>query len=280
MNALHGGTAKHDRIDAHQMAVRRRGGRLPQASVDPAERRATRDLLRRRMPLTRTRAALLAHLHQTHRQYPLPAISKKLADKANRAGVAERFPEPAVQQRIEVDLALINTYDHLLTDLELSLVKTTKAHDAQIFYRLRSIPGVGQILALGRLSEIHDIHRFPRVQACVSSGRLVTCAKESAGKRDGTSGKKIGHASLMWAFSEAAVLCLRNHPAGQTYLARLPNNHGQGKALTGLAHTLARAVYDMWTRDTAFDLDTFLQEYWSGAGAPDASRDAHGISLP
>jgi transposase len=148
----------------------------------------------------------------------------------------------------------------LLTDLELSLVKPTQAQDAQIVYRLRSIPGVGKILALVLLYEIHEIHRFPRVQEFVAYCRLVKCAKESAGKRDETSGTKIGHAYLKWAFSEAAVLFLRNNTAGQKYLARLTKKHGKGKALTGLAHTLARAVYDMWTRDTAFDLDQFLQE--------------------
>jgi hypothetical protein len=94
----------------------------------------------------------------------------------------------------------------------------------------------------------------------VSDGRLVKCAKESAGKRYGTAGQKIGQASLQWAFSEAAVLFLRHNPAGQKYLARLTKKHRTGKALTVLAHTLARAVYDMWKRDTAFDLDKFLQE--------------------
>ena len=61
--------------------------------------------------------------------------------------MAERFPDPAVQKSIEVDLALIGTYDRLLTDLELDLVQTAKAHEAQTFYRLRSSPGVGKILA-------------------------------------------------------------------------------------------------------------------------------------
>lgn len=45
--AIHGGKAKNDKIDAHQIAVLRRGGMLPQAYVYPPERRATRDLLRR-----------------------------------------------------------------------------------------------------------------------------------------------------------------------------------------------------------------------------------------
>jgi hypothetical protein len=98
------------------------------------------------------------------------------------------------------------------------------------------------------------------VQDVVSYGRVVTCAKESAGKRDGVSGTKIGHAYLKWAFSEAAVLFLRNHPVGQKLLARFTQTHGKGKALTVLAHKLARAVYDLLKWGTAFDLDTFLHE--------------------
>jgi transposase len=183
LQAIHGGKAKHDTIDAHTMAVLLRGGMLPQAYVYPAEMRATRDLLRRRMSLMRPRAALLTHVQHTNSQYNLPEIGKQLADKANRAGVAERFPDPAVQQRIEVDLAWLNSYDRLLTELELSLVNTAKAHHAQICYRLRSIPGVGKILALVLRYAIHDSQRLPRVPEFVSSCRLVKCAKESAGTR-------------------------------------------------------------------------------------------------
>jgi transposase len=259
MKAIHGGKAKHDTIDAHKIAVLLRGGMLPQTYVYPAEMRATRDLLRRRMALMRQRAALLTHIHNTNRQYKLPELGKNIAYKANRVGVAERFPDAAVQKRIEVDLALLGYYDHLLTELERSLVNTAKEHHAQILYRLHSIPGVGKILALVLLYEIHDINRFPRVQEFVSYCRLVKWAKASAGKRYGTSGRKIGNAYRKWAFSEAAVLFLRANPAGQKYLARFEKKPGKGKALTVLAHKLARAVYDMWTRDTAFDLDKFLQ---------------------
>jgi transposase len=241
--------------------------------------RATRDLLRRRMPRMRIRAELLAHVQQTHSQYNLPEIGKKLAYQANRAGVAERFLDPAVQKSIEVDLALIDTYDRLLTTLELDLVQTAKTHDAQTFYRLRSIPGIGKILALVLLYEIHDSHRFPRVQEFVSYCRLVKCAKASAGTRYGTSGTKMDNAYLNWAFSEAAVLFLRNNPAGQQDLAHLVKKHRKGKALTVLAHTLARAVYYMCKRDTAFDLDKVLHESWSGAGEPAAELAAEGISL-
>src|SRR5215831_10017443 len=67
--AIHGGKATNDKIDSQTIAVLLRGGMLPQASVYPGEMRATRDLLRRRMPLMRPRAELLAHIQNTHSQY-------------------------------------------------------------------------------------------------------------------------------------------------------------------------------------------------------------------
>jgi transposase len=245
MKALHGGKAKNEKIDAQKIAVLFRGGMLPHAYVYPAEMRATRDLLRRRLHLMRKRAALLAHIQNTHSQYNLPESGKKLAYKAHRDGVAERFPDPAVQKSIAVDLALIGHYDQLLRDVELSILHTARQHNANTLSLLRTVPGIGEMLRLVLLYEIHDIQRFPRVQDVVSSCRLVTCAKASAGKRSGTSGTKIGHASLQWAFSEAAVLCLRNHPQGQKSLTRLEKQHGKGKALTVLAHKRARAVSSM-----------------------------------
>src|SRR5262244_1419746 len=202
---------------------------LPMAYVYPPEMRASRDLLRRRMYLMRKRSELLAHVQNTNSQYNLPEIGKKIAYKANRQGVAERFSDPSVQRSIEVDLKLMDHYDQLLTDLELYIVRTAKEHDAHAFYRLRSVPGIGKILALVILYEIHDINRFPTVQDFVSYARLVKCAKESAGKRHGTSGKKIGNVHLKWAFSEASVLFLRGNPAAQRYLDRLTSKHGKPK---------------------------------------------------
>jgi transposase len=259
MRAIHGGKAKNDKIDSQKIAALLRGGMLPQAYVYPAEMRATRDLLRRRMHLMRKRSELLSHVQNTNSQYNLPEIGKKIAYKANREGVADRFAEAAVHKNIEVDLALITYYDELLRDLELSIIQTAKKHDANTLYLLQTVPGIGKILSLVLLYDIHNIERFPRVQDFASYCRLVKCAKESAGKRLGTSGKKIGNAHLKWAFSETAVLFLRNNPKGQKYLVRLEKKHDKGKALTILAHKLARAVYDMLKRKTAFDIDMFLR---------------------
>jgi transposase len=259
MKAMHGGTAKNDRSDSQTIAVLLRGGLLPQASVSPAPRRATRDLLRRRTHLMRKRAARLAHVHNTHSQYNRPESGKKIASKATREGVAERFAAPAVPKTIAVDLALIPYDDARLKALELSSLPTAKQHDAQTLDLLPTVPGSGTILSLVLLDDIHASDRFASVHDVVSSCRLVTCAKASAGTRLGTSGKNIGNVHRKWACSEAATLCLRNNPAGPIALARLEKQPGKGKALPLLAHKLARVVYDMLKRPKAFDMDTCLQ---------------------
>jgi transposase len=190
MKAIHGGKAKHDQIDSQKMAVLRRGGMLPQAYVYPAERRATRDLLRRRMPLAHKRGELLAQVQNTNRQYNLPAMGKNIAYQANRDGGAERFADPAVQKSIDVDLSLIGYDAALLREVELTLLKTTKQHDAHTLYRLQTVPGIGKILSLVLLYEIHHIDRFPRLQEFASDCRLIQWAKESTANARAPRGAK------------------------------------------------------------------------------------------
>jgi len=258
MKAVHGGKAKNDRIDSLKIATLLRGGMLPQAYAYPAGMRATRDLLRRRLHLVRKRGQLLAHIQMTAHQYNLPPLGKRIAYPANREGVAEHFENRAVRKSIAVDLALLERYDSLLTELEVDLVRQAKQHDPQAFQLLRSVPGIGKVLALTILYEIHDIRRFERVQQFASYARLVKCAKESAGKIYGTSGAKMGNVHLKWAFSEAAVLFVRHSPEGKKLRARLEKRFGKGKALSILAHKLGRTVYFMLQRGKAFDRTRFF----------------------
>jgi len=254
MKAIHGGKAKNDKSDSHTIASLLRGGLLPQAYVYPAGMRSTRDLLRRRLHLVRKRGELRAHIQNTRAQYNLPAFERRLAYPANRDGVSAHVADPSVRKRVDVDLALIDQYDALIVDLERTIVREAKRHDADAFHRLRSVPGIGNVLSLTILYEIHDITRFDRVQAFASYARLVTCKNESGGKKLGTRGATMGHVHVKWAFSEAAVLCLRHTTHGQTRLAGIEKKHGKGKARSILAHKIGRAVFDMLSRGTVFSM--------------------------
>src|SRR5262245_32286305 len=150
MKALHGGKAKNDKIDAEKIARLLRGGNLPIAYVYPKAMRATRDLLRRPTFLVRQRAHLLAHVVNTNSQYNLPPLTKKLSYAANRVelDVAARFADPSVRMAVEADLALVDACDEQIRTLELYLTRTAKVDDPQVYQRLRSVPGVGPVLAL------------------------------------------------------------------------------------------------------------------------------------
>src|SRR4029078_2960796 len=169
---------------------------------------------------------------------------KKLSFAANRdeLKIAERFADPSVQKSAAVDLALVDELDELIGDLELYLTRTAKVDDVQTYQRLRTIPGVGKVLALVLLYEMHDIHRFATAGQFLSYARLVRCAHESAGKKKGSGGKKIGNAHLKWAFSEDTALFLRGNEPAKRWLARREKKRGKARALGAFAARLGRAV--------------------------------------
>lgn len=193
MKVIHGGKTKNDRPDAEKIAMLLRGGMLPEAYAYPSQLRATRDLLRRRSRLVRMRAELLGHVQLTRHQYNVPAFGKKLAYRV-------------VHHNVEVDICAIDYLERAIKGLEAYLVQQTTVHDVQTFHRLRTVPGIGQILAMTLLYEIEDISRFPRVQ-----------------------GGRMGNRHLKWAFSEAAVLFLRESERAKRCVARLEAKHGPGR---------------------------------------------------
>jgi len=231
---------------------------LPVAYAYPKAMRATRDLLRRRNKLVHTRAEALAHIQNTVSQYNLPPLAKKLTFAANREGVAERFTDTSVRRMVASDLALIGHIDEQLKGLELYLVRHAKVDDPQAYHLLQTIPGVGKVLALILLYEMHDAGRFNDQRHFVSYCRLVRPCHESAGKKSAGKGHKIGNAHLRWAFGEAACLMLREVPAAQTYVARLEKQHGKAKAISILAARIARTAWLMLKRKEAFDATQFL----------------------
>ena len=118
--------------------------------------------------------------------------------------MAERFPDASVESNVALELKLIDAYDELLRKVELEILRQAKDHDAQAFHLLDAVAGIGKILALVILDEVHDIRRFPRVQDFVSYCRLVKSKKESAGgadEPDRLTGTPRGRSLLDWVFT-------------------------------------------------------------------------------
>jgi transposase len=265
MGAIHGGKAKNDRIDSGKIARLLRGGNFPIAYAYPRGMRETRDLLRRRQYLVRKRAELLTHVRIVNSQYNLPPLPKSLSRVASRAElkVVGRFRDPSVAKTVAVDVAVVEHLDGVLAELETYLIQTVKVDDAATYQLLQTTPGIGKILAMVLLYEMHEVSRFARAGDFLSYARLVRCDHESAGKKLGKGGAKIGNVHLKWAFSESATLFLRFSARARKWKQRQAAKRGPGKAMAILAARLGRAVYHMLRKQEAFDEERF----WSGRAA-------------
>jgi len=260
MKAIHGGKTKNDKIDSHKIAALLRGGMLPMAHAYPQEHRSTRDLLRRRMYLMHQRSELLAHIQNTNIQYNLPGLEKRIASPSNRTALPEHFEEPMVRTSIEADIAMLDRLHEVILRIERTVLAQAREADPVALQLLRSIPGIGKILSLVMLYEVQDVRRFDKVGNFVSYARLVKCSRESAGKKSGSRNSKIGNAHLKWAFSEAAVLFLKDNPAAKSWHDKLVGHYGKAKALSIMAQKLGRAAYFMLKRKEPFDPKKFFQE--------------------
>ena len=239
-----------------------RGGMFPIAYAYPKEKRAVRDLLRRRLYFVRQRAELSVHLQNTNHQYNInePLASSRMRSEVYRNTIPQKFRDSVVLKMVDADLFMFQSYHDIITKLEFQIEDCMEIQDPYSFSLLRSIPGLGFILPLTILYEIDTINRFSDVGKFISYCRLVKCSHESAGKKEKGGHNKIGNVHLKWAFSEAAVLFLRNNERGQKWHEKLVSRYGKAKAMSLIAQKLGRTVYYMLKRKEPFDPDKFYQD--------------------
>lgn len=260
MKSVNGGKVKNDKADSENITHLLRGGNLPVAYAYPKEMRSTRDLLRRRMHLMRKRSELLAHVQNSYHQHNLKNEGLSSAYKGHRDKLAGNFEDESIRLSVQMDIETVKHYDKILSDTERYLIDQARVDNPQLFSLLKTIPGIGDILALVILYEIHDIKRFANVGKFLSYARMVKPKRSSDGKAKPGIGSKQGNAYLKWAFSEASVLFLRNHKPAKAYFDTLVDRYGKGKALSILGQKLARATFQLMRTQQVFDARRFLQK--------------------
>jgi transposase len=259
LRAIHGGKNKNDRIDSEKLARLLAAHLIPVAYVYPADKRPVRALLRQRLCYVWRRSELLMRVQsfqQAQGHEPLPCTSRKRDLWGAR--LLERYPDPHHQLALQTDLATITHYDQMIAQLEKQLVRTTRQIASRDYALLRTVPGIGQALALTLLYEVDDIERFETVQRFSSYCRLVKGTVASAGKIKGLRGAKLGNPYLRWAIGEAAVLGRRHDARLAAWHERLCQQKGKFKANAIVASQLGRAIYFMLKNGTAFDIEQLV----------------------
>jgi transposase len=261
VKAIHGGKNKNDRIDSEKLAHLLRSNLIPPAYVYPAAKRSIRDLMRRRTSFVWKRTELQHHLTcmpMVQGQKPVEKTQHRVRDVWFDK-LRTRFDEPMRLMSAEADMYLIKEFDKIIDRLERAIVKETKKEQGRDFALLKTVPGIGDILALTMLYEMDTIERFPRVQDFVSYCRLVKGSVASAGKIKGLRGAKLGNPYLRWAFGEAAVIGKRSNADLNRCGKKLEAHMSKPEVNAILACKLARSVYFMLKHGKGFDPKLFAK---------------------
>lgn len=240
----------NDKYDAFHLAHLMRLGILPTGHIYQKETRGLRDLLRKRMQLVQTRSAALIRFKsmiQLHSGKPLRGDIIK-TKKFTIPIVGDSNVPLALQSELHLIRALIDQ----IKLLEKSILQQL---EPRVEYQLlKSIPGIGDILASTIWLEIGDIRRFSSPGNFASYCRCVNSRRESNGKKKGENNRKNGNKYLAWAFIEAANVCVRRCEPAKRFCLKKTAARNNIVARKALAHKLARACYWVIKNQEPFQL--------------------------
>jgi transposase len=243
-----------DHSDAQWLADMLRLGILPEGYIYPKEERAVRDLLRKRAHLVRQRTSNVLSIKNimarntgaTLRSDAIKGLSDEMIDSL--------FTDAHLALSVKASARVLRVQSEQIALLEKAALNQVRLREA--YRNLRSVSGIGEVLALTIMLETGDIHRFPTVGDFASYARCVGSAHLSNGKKKGRGNTKNGNRYLRWAFGEAANFAIRFAPQIQRYYQRR-KDHGRSvmSARAAVAHKLANACYHMLWNNTSFDVN-------------------------
>lgn len=247
---------KSDRLDAAGLARLVHLGSLPEVWLPPAEVLDLRDLPRTRLTLVAEQTRLKNRVHAGLDKYGVrvEGVSDLFGRRGRQllAGALEQLP-PETCWVLQHTLAVLDELALELREFELRIRRLVQQTPAM--RRLKTLPGVGNILASSIALELGDIGRFPSPEQFSAYCGLVPRLHQSGSKS--WHGKCLPQSNhyLRLAYIEAANVVVRNHqrPAWSQkrvvakYLG-VKERSGAGKAVVAVAHQLATASWAMLTK--------------------------------
>ena len=241
-----------DETDAAHLAHMLRLGILPTGYIHPPAERALRDLARKRIQLVRSRTqhmlAVENILARSTGSRPSAAAIKRLAP----ADIGTLGLAADVALAVQANLAVIATLNLEIGRIEARLLQSAKLRPDYAW--LKTIPGIGEVLAIVIMLETGDVTRFARIGNFASYARCVDSARYSNGRKKGEGNTKNGNAYLVWAFVEAANFARRYSDEAKRFFERKKAKTNSVVATKALAHKLARASYHMLKEGQPFDV--------------------------
>lgn len=241
----------NDHVDARFLAHLLRLGILPEGYIYPKEERAVRDLLRKRAQLVRQKVDQILSIGSQFARHTGRSLSANGIRKLREEEVASRFADANVALALTSNLSILRCLEAHIRCLERAVLAQMKAKPEMKW--LKTVPGIGNILALTILLETGTIARFAHVGDFASYCRCVKSQRLSNGKVKGQGNAKNGNPYLGWAFVEAANFAIRFDPAIKRFYQRRQTKRHQMVALKTVANKLARACYYIMRDQVPFE---------------------------
>ena len=230
-----------DNSDARWLAHLLRLGVLPEGYIYPRAERPVRDLLRKRSQLVRQRTTNLLSIQNLVTRNTGSSLSAKRVKGLDVQQVDELLPNGDLALAVKANLSVMSSADEQVQILEQIVTQRVKLRPQFCF--LKTVPGIGQILALTIMLETGDIRRFATVGNYASYCRCVGSQKVSNGKTKGKGNTKNGNKYLAWAFVEAAHFAIRFNARIKSFDQRKKAKTKGVVAIKAVAHKLCRACY-------------------------------------
>ena len=241
-----------DDSDARWLAHLLRLGVLPVGYIYPRADRPVRDLLRKRSQLVRQRTTNLLSIQNLMTRNTGSSLSAKQIKGLDVQQVDELLPEGDLALAVKANLAVMLSADEQSEILERTVIQRVQLRPQ--FRFLKTVPGIGEILALTIMLETGDIRRFPSVGNFASYCRCVDSRKISNRKKKGQGNTKNGNKYLAWAFVEAANFAIRYNSGIKSFYQRKKAKSKGVVALKAVAHKLCQASYYIMRDQVPFNI--------------------------
>ncbi|MHB0972111.1 MAG: IS110 family RNA-guided transposase [Thermoanaerobaculia bacterium] len=240
-----------DPYDAWWLAHMMRLGILPTGYIYPREERAVRDLLRKRMTLVQQRTANILSVQNLEQRNRGTKITSNEVKKLTAARVHEVYTNEDRALSITTTMNVIHALTEQINVLERTVVKKAKLRPE--FEPLRTVWGIGDVLALTIMYEAGPMDRFASPGDFASYARCVDAKRLSNGKKKADNNGKNGNKYLAWAFVEAARFAVRFYPDAKRYYDKKAAKTNPIVATKAIAHKLARACFHVLRDCVPFD---------------------------
>ena len=166
--------------------------------------------------------------------------------------VEHYLPDPHQGLAVRASVTVLQCLQQQIELIEQTVLAQCKPQP--VFKRLKSVCGVGEILAMTIALETGDIQRFGKVGQYASYCRCVDSRRESNGKKKGENNRKCGNEYLSWAFVEAANFAIRHYEPVQRFYQRKKAKTNGVVAIKAVAHKLCRASYYVMRDGVEFEM--------------------------